>query len=69
MIEARTLSLDRQGIRNILVMSGDYQTMGVAGLSMPVFDLDPVHILATIDGMNHGRRIKYGEREIEECFA
>ena len=66
MLESRAYSLDRMGIANILVMSGDYQTYGQAGLSMPVFDMDPVHILTAINLMNKGLRIKPDTRTVEE---
>ena len=67
MIESRLLSLDRMGIKNVLVMSGDYQTLGQAGLPMPVFDIDPVHTLTMITMMNRGWRTDCFKRELEEC--
>ncbi len=54
MLESRALFLDRAGVENALVMSGDYQTIGQAGLPMPVFDMDPVHILTMLNLMNEG---------------
>jgi len=46
--------MDRAGIRNLLVMTGDYPTNGYKGRPKPVFDLDPVHILDMIADMNKG---------------
>lgn len=66
MVESRALSLDRMGLRNVLVMSGDYQTIGQAGLPMPVFDVDPVHILTILSLMNKGWRIDQEKRSVEE---
>ena len=66
MVESRALSLDRQGIRNLLVMSGDFQTQGQLGLSMPVFDLDPIHILTMLSLMNRGKRITSSNRALED---
>ena len=67
MLEARALSLDRMDIKNLLVMSGDYQTLGKSGLPMPVFDIDPVHILNKLTLMNKGWRIGKDTRTLEEC--
>ena len=66
MIESRLLALDRMGVHNVLVMSGDYPTDGQAGLSMPVFDVDPIHILTMISLMNCGKRIDYGKRSLSD---
>ena len=46
LVESRAYSLMRQGIRNLLVVSGDYPTAGAFGVSQPVFDLDSVGALA-----------------------
>jgi methylenetetrahydrofolate reductase (NADPH) len=42
------------GIRNLLVLSGDYPTEGYLGVARPVFDLDSVSLLALYEGLNHG---------------
>lgn len=65
MIESRALALDRMGIRNLLVMSGDFQTAGQLGLPMPVFDLDPIHILTLFTLMNRGLRVNFTDRTLE----
>lgn len=65
MVESRALALDRMDVKNLLVMSGDYQTIGQAGLSMPVFDADPVHILTMLTLMNKGWHIKPDDRTLE----
>ena len=66
MLESRALGLARTGVRNLLVMSGDFQTLGQAGLPMPVFDLDPVHILALLNLMNRGKVIDPVTRELAD---
>lgn len=53
-IESQLYALDRSGVRNILVMSGDYPVSGYQGRPAPVFDLDPVHVLQLISDMNKG---------------
>ena len=53
-IESQLYALDRAGVRNLLVMSGDYPVSGYQGRPAPVFDLDPTHILQLITDMNHG---------------
>jgi len=52
--ESQLYALDRAGVRNLLVMSGDYPVSGFQGRPAPVFDLDPVHLLQLITSMNRG---------------
>jgi len=66
MVESRALALDRMGLRNVLVMSGDFQTAGQMGLPMPVFDLDPTHILTLLYLMNKGKRVNFADRSLED---
>ncbi len=47
-------SLERKGIENLLVMTGDYTYSGWQGRPRPVFDLDPVQLLQMIRDMNEG---------------
>jgi len=53
-IESQLYALDRAGVRNLLVMSGDYPVSGYLGKPAPVFDLDPIHTLQLISDMNRG---------------
>ena len=53
-IESQLYALDRAGVRNLLVMSGDYPVSGYQGRPAPVFDLDPAHVLQLISDMNRG---------------
>ncbi len=53
-IEALLYGLERNNVRNLLVMTGDYPVTGFKGRSKPVFDLDPIHILQLISEMNEG---------------
>ena len=57
MLMSALYSLERSGIQNILCMTGDYPTSGWAGMSRPVFDIDPVHLLQMIQHMNEGLAI------------
>jgi methylenetetrahydrofolate reductase (NADPH) len=42
-----------QGLRNVLVLSGDYPVEGYGGLSRPVFDVDSVSLMALYDQMRN----------------
>ncbi|MCE5265485.1 MAG: methylenetetrahydrofolate reductase C-terminal domain-containing protein [Deltaproteobacteria bacterium] len=53
-IESQLYALDRGQVRNLLVMTGDYPVTGFQGRPLPVFDLDPVHVLRLIGEMNQG---------------
>src|SRR5512133_2177221 len=53
-IESQLYALDRAGVRNLLVMSGDYPVAGYQGRPAPVFDLDPIHVLQLVRDMNRG---------------
>lgn len=53
-MESQLYALDRAGVRNLLVMSGDYPSSGFQGRPAPVFDLDPIHTLQLISDMNRG---------------
>lgn len=57
-IESQLYALDRAGIRNLLVMTGDYPVSGYSGRPSPVFDLDPIHVLDLISQMNQGLEYK-----------
>ncbi len=53
-IESALHSLDRLGISNLLVMTGDFPLYGFEGKAKPVFDLDSVQLLHLIHQMNQG---------------
>jgi methylenetetrahydrofolate reductase (NADPH) len=57
-IESRALALDRVGMENLLVVTGDYPTDGHRGLAKPVFDLDSVQLLDYLSRMNEGLRVE-----------
>ena len=54
---SRALQLDRLGIENLLVLTGDYPTEGSAGIAQPCFDLDSVTMMCMLDRMNQGEQI------------
>lgn len=56
-MESQLYALDRAGVRNLLVMTGDYTVSGFKGRPKPVFDLDPTHALELIGNMNKGLEI------------
>ena len=54
-VESLLYGLAAAGVRNILVLSGDYPAEGgFSGKAKPVFDLDPTHVMQLIDIMNKG---------------
>ncbi|MBM7623117.1 methylenetetrahydrofolate reductase C-terminal domain-containing protein [Sporohalobacter salinus] len=53
-MESFLYSLEREGVSNILVMTGDYPGGGYKGSSKPVYDLDPTQILDLITDLNEG---------------
>jgi len=54
-MESLLFSWDRQGLHNLLVLSGDYPQDGYQGRPKPVFDLDSVQVLDLVSQMNRGR--------------
>lgn len=56
-IESELYFLNRAGIRNLLVMTGDYPMEGFRGRPKPVFDLDSIHTLELINNMNQGLEV------------
>ena len=58
MIESRAYALQRLGITDLLVISGDYPLSGYLGLPKPVFDVDSVNALKYLTEMNIGLEIE-----------
>ena len=56
-IESILYSLDRIGISNLLVMTGDFPLYGFEGKAKPVFDLDSIQLLHLIHQMNEGLEV------------
>ncbi len=56
-IESELYAYARSGLKNLLVMTGDYPSEGFKGVPKPVFDLDSVQALRLIDYMNRGESI------------
>ncbi len=52
---SRAVQLDRLGLENLLVMTGDYPAEGKEGTAKPVFDLDAVTTLCMLDSLNGGK--------------
>jgi len=53
-IESILYSLDRIGISNLLVMTGDFPLYGFEGKAKPVFDFDSIQLIHLIHQMNQG---------------
>ena len=56
-IESILYSLDRIGMSNLLVMTGDFPLYGFEGKAKPVFDLDSIQLIHLINQMNQGLEI------------
>ncbi len=56
-MQSELYALERAGLHNLLVMTGDYPTDGYTGRSKPVFDIDSVQALRLIESMNKGEVI------------
>lgn len=57
-IESQLHAMNRAGLKNLLVMTGDYTTEGFLGRPKPVFDMDAIHAIKMIKKMNEGFEIK-----------
>ena len=53
-IESILHALERTGVQNLLVMTGDYPLYGFEGKAKPVYDLDSLQLLHLINQMNLG---------------
>jgi methylenetetrahydrofolate reductase (NADPH) len=56
-VESRAFALQRTGVTNLLVVTGDYPVAGFLGLPKPVFDIDSVNALHFLTSMNEGLEI------------
>ena len=62
-LESHAYSLQRNGLTNILMITGDYPVSGYLGISKPVFDIDSVSAIYYLRKMNEGLKIKIGRKE------
>ncbi len=53
-LESLLYGLEREGVRNVLVMSGDHQDDAFEGQGKAVYDLDPVQLLDLVSTLNDG---------------
>lgn len=53
-MESLLFAWDRMGLRDLLVITGDYPKEGYQGFPKPVFDMGSVHVLNLINRMNQG---------------
>ena len=53
-IESALFARDREGLHNLLIITGDYPRYGFMGKAKPVFDLDAVQLLQMITAMERG---------------
>lgn len=55
-IQSDLYALERAGLYNLLVMTGDYQVEGYSGCAQKVFDIDAVQAVKMISMMNEGEK-------------
>jgi 5,10-methylenetetrahydrofolate reductase len=60
-LQADLLGAWALGIENVLALTGDYPTLGDHPGARPVFDLDSVQLIATIQALNQGRDLAGNE--------
>lgn len=63
-MQSELYALERMGLNNLLVATGDYPTEGYTGRPKPVFDIDSVHALRLIESMNNGEDIELGKGRV-----
>lgn len=68
-IQSQLYMLQRYGMENLLLMTGDYMQSGWQGLSRPVYDLDPVHMVQMALDMNDGLVVQSRGKESREMPA
>jgi methylenetetrahydrofolate reductase (NADPH) len=56
-LESLLYGLERAGVRNLMVMTGDYPKAGYLGAPKPVFDLDPITLLGLISSLDQGAEV------------
>jgi methylenetetrahydrofolate reductase (NADPH) len=61
-IESRAFALQRSGVSNVLVITGDYPVDGFLGTAKPVFDVDSVATLHYLTELNRGLEIQVGRK-------
>jgi methylenetetrahydrofolate reductase (NADPH) len=64
-LEGRLHGLAREGVENVLALTGDAQKEGFGGKSKPVYDLDSVLLLWLIQAMRAGIEYKLGPRTVQ----
>ncbi|MEA3332358.1 MAG: methylenetetrahydrofolate reductase C-terminal domain-containing protein [Pseudomonadota bacterium] len=65
-IESLLCGMAAEGIKNVLVLTGDYSgSDAFEGLAKPVFDLDPPNVLRLVEKMNDGLEHKAGRKTIK----
>lgn len=65
-MQSQLYALEREGLENVLFMTGDYQTSGWGGRPRPVFDLDPIQALLLTKDMNEGLPVVTPRGETKE---
>lgn len=64
-MESQLYAMARSGIRNLLIMTGDYVNNAYEGRAKPVFDIDPIHCADLVGRMNQGLEYQVGTKTIK----
>lgn len=68
-VQSQFYMLQRYGMENLLLMTGDYQQSGWSGLANAVHDLDPIHMVQMALDMNEGLTVQSRGKETRETPA
>ena len=68
-IESRAMALARQGIHNLLVVTGDYTESGHQGNAAPVFDMGSVQAIQYLRAMSNGLEVPGRKRGTTETLS
>lgn len=67
-MESLLFSWDRMGLRDLLVITGDYPQEGYRGCPKPVFDLGSTHVLDLLNRMNNGIFGVGQKKDVKSCI-
>lgn len=68
-LESQLYALERVGLENLLVMTGDFALEGINGRPKPVFDFDSTHLMHLVSRLNQGLEYSTmrGKARLQPC--